>query len=456
MTCSSSVPPPQQTLLCIGQDLFSIDNYVREQYNYSLHHSDNHFHRHANKHHQTHAALSDYVPNVVMSYTDIQTLTGLESPADYGSGIEYANMLDDPNGLWRSLRMRQDDEDVPPPALQLGLWLNGSRGCRDVISGKLQHNVHRLFRFLASRSFHTYLRIGYEFDNPSFGYVNDPQAFQRAFRTMVNYCRSRVTHCRTKVSFVWHSWAASDVNLEQFYPGDDYVDWIGVSLFLQLRRDVTSSITNSSAAAVGNSINTVVRRVLDFAKRRNKPIMIAESTPFGGLSNMFDPWNEWFAPLLNVIDDYSVGMFCYIHCDWDAQPMWHNVGFGDTRLATNDTVMRLWRKRVLSNPRFVRQSKIVSCDERADVEEEASMLGTSFGDTLSLSRCRPNNSTIRTFASGGMLLFGAMLLTVIRRRMKRRAIASESESVRLEQENGSGDNLEHERQHLGYGSIVVP
>jgi hypothetical protein len=31
-------PPPNSTYLAIGQDLFSIDEYVKSQYNYSLHH----------------------------------------------------------------------------------------------------------------------------------------------------------------------------------------------------------------------------------------------------------------------------------------------------------------------------------------------------------------------------------------------------------------------------------
>jgi hypothetical protein len=33
--------------------------------------------------------------------------------------------------------------------------------------------------------------------------------------------------------------------------------------------------------------------------------------------------------------------------------MWHQVGFGDTRLDSNGTVLRLWHDEVLQNPRFL-------------------------------------------------------------------------------------------------------
>ena len=304
----------------------------------------------------------DYFPAAVMSYTDIQRLRGLEEPSDYGSGIEYAGMLHDSSSLWplpRHHHHHETADDRPTtPALQLGLWLNGSQGCRDIVNGALDDNLHRLFRFLARQPHVTFLRIGYEFDNPSFGYSDDPGLYQQAFRVMVHYCRKSIKHCRTKVQFVWHSWAASDVNLMAFYPGDDHVDWVGVSLFLQLYRD-TAAMNSTTSDDSATPINPMVQRVLRFAQQRDKPIMIAESTPFGGIDSLPDPWSSWFEPVLRVIEDYDIGMFSYISCDWESQPMWQGVGFGDSRLATNETVMRLWRYLVVHSPRF--QAKGVSC-----------------------------------------------------------------------------------------------
>jgi hypothetical protein len=167
---------------------------------------------------------------------------------------------------------------------------------------------------------------------------------------------------------VWHSWAAPRWidDLDDFYPGDEYVDWVGISIFQQLYP--WASKTGNFA---GGSIQ-YVNEVLDFAEHHDKPVMIAESTPFGGMlwdGNNFgaecsdlhmsdEPvpnniWDLWFAPVLDLIEKRDIQMWSYINCDWDSQPMWHHVGFGDTRLSTLDYVMTNWREQVLENPRFV-------------------------------------------------------------------------------------------------------
>lgn len=81
-----------------------------------------------------------------MVYTDIQTLRGLDHPADYGSGIEYADGLLDSFG----------------GGLQIGLWLNGTQGCNDILTGNLDANVHKLFEYLQDvPAEKVFLRVGY-------------------------------------------------------------------------------------------------------------------------------------------------------------------------------------------------------------------------------------------------------------------------------------------------------
>ena len=41
--------------------------------------------------------MKTYTPAAAMFYTDLETLRGLETPVDYGSGIEYAD------GIFNSL-----------------------------------------------------------------------------------------------------------------------------------------------------------------------------------------------------------------------------------------------------------------------------------------------------------------------------------------------------------------
>ena len=229
-----------------------------------------------------------------------------------------------------------------------------------------------------------------EFDNPYFGYSEDPSQYQQAFQLLVNECRRQLgwANCHKSIAFVWHSWAAPRWidDLNDFYPGDDYVDWVGISIFQQLY-PWASKVGNFAA---GGSIE-YVEEVLEFAKRHAKPVMIAESTPFGGMhwdgkrfgaskrleipflsdSVPNNIWDLWFAPILDLIERFDIRMWSYINCDWDSQPMWHNIGFGDTRLSTLDYVMTKWREQVLENPRFMSAPLLCGIHSEAESPESS-------------------------------------------------------------------------------------
>lgn len=128
-----------------------------------------------------------------------------------------------------------------------------------------------------------------EFDNPWFGF--EPSSYVRAFQTIVTACHKNLSStAKSKVKFVWHSWAAprSDgVELVDFYPGDEYVDWIGVSIFQQLYPWKTEW---------GGDHNTV-EEVLDFAISHNK-VRILSVKDF--MSFLFQSWAKMF-----FLDFYS-------------------------------------------------------------------------------------------------------------------------------------------------------
>lgn len=302
-----------------------------------------------------------------MVYTDIQTLRGLDKPVDYGSGVEYAD------GILDSLFPEQH------VGLQIGLWLNGTAGCNDVNSGALDANVHTLVQYLStSNASQIFLRVGYEFDNPSFGYSDDPDSYKRAFIKLVLACRRRLA-CHDKVQFVWHSWAARRKGvLEDYYPGNQYVDWIGVSVF-----------EHFFPWSKGEGRPEDIKEVLEFANVRGKPTMIAESTPFGGIDldvkitqqyDLMDPWDRWFQPILDLIDEYDVAMWSYINCDWESQPMWHKIGFGETRLSTNARIMKKWHDKVLHGKRrFLTAGSLLEC-ARPHTDTTQGLLGASLVD----------------------------------------------------------------------------
>jgi len=131
-----------RTYLTIGQDLFSIQEYVTSQYNASLHsHNDDDDDKKNTR------PMKDFFPAATMFYTDIQNLKGMDTPIDYGSGIEYAKGL---------------AEAYPKSGIQIGLWLNGTQGCRDIVNGNLTTNIYHMFHsILQWKVPKVFLRVGY-------------------------------------------------------------------------------------------------------------------------------------------------------------------------------------------------------------------------------------------------------------------------------------------------------
>jgi len=367
-------PPTGTTYLCVGQDLFSVDEYVMSQYNYSLHADIMNSTAEAgvvvyNITHQM--PVSSFVPSSFMVYTDLQSLRGLWAAADYGSGIQYADGLLNlfPSSIDHSHQTRG------AAGLQIGLWLNGTQGCSSICEGELDRQIEQLITYMEhSRASKIFLRLGYEFDNPEFGYSDNPELYILAFRKIVSDCRKGLSaKAQTRVMFVWHSWgapmASKQLKLHSFYPGDKYVDWIGVSIFQQVL---------PWSPPWGGQISDV-ENVLEFAQKRGKPTMIAESTPFGGIElkqaskaakenidETSDPWDRWYGQVIDVINKYDVSMWCYINCDWESQPQWHNVGFGETRLSSNTEVMTKWHEQIMSgksNRTFLNLGALDTCGD---------------------------------------------------------------------------------------------
>ena len=91
--------------------------------------------------------------------------------------------------------------------------------------------------------------------------------------------------------------------------------------------------------------------------RHGKPLMIAESTPYGlGTGKGQESWDKWFAPCFGFIDMYHVKAFCYINWEWESQPMFKGQGWGDCRIQINDLVKKRWAE-TTGSERFLKSSK---------------------------------------------------------------------------------------------------
>ena len=290
---------------------------------------------------------------------------------------------------------------------KIGLWLNGSYGCREIIEGNMDDQIRILTEYLlGAKTSVIFLRIGYEFDNPFFHYSEDTKAYILAYQKIADYIRRNIpSDSESKVQFVWHSWAAprlNNISLDQFYPGDAYVDWVGISVFQQVFP--WPSKWKEGTIDWGGQYGDMVE-VLEFADDHKKasrithlnilrarekhcnlttlfffpqkPTMIAESTPFGGINlnntdtklyNKTDSWDRWFGQVLMLIEKFEISMWSYINCDWESQPMWKGVGFGDTRLSSNKEVMDKWAYYVQNDERFLTGNSLKHCTEKREID----------------------------------------------------------------------------------------
>lgn len=122
-----------------------------------------------------------------------------------------------------------------------------------------------------------YLRIGAEMN--IWGNKPDPEEFKVAFRFLADAVHSRASHVATVWSVAHNSeW---NTKMEDFYPGDEYVDWIGISTYairhFQGRTWAKEERFNEVCFSAGDAADPVmiIKEVMDKFGGR-KPVMLAE------------------------------------------------------------------------------------------------------------------------------------------------------------------------------------
>ena len=306
-------PPDGQILIFIGQDNASVggngvyrDGYVD--------------HIGAPAGVTTYAYMAENWMNGFGYVFDAGHIDGLLTEADWGAGPACAQCYLDSTELSRSI-------------IHISFSMENNAEIL-VADGTYDYLIDELTQFLqAHRDRPFFLRIGYEFDNERTDYK--PQFFKQAFRRIVDRLRAAgLTNFATV-------YAASSVSTGEFfwtayYPGDDYVDWIGYSYW---------------------QAPPEYKGALDFARQHGKPAMIAESAPaqvFFPQDNGDEIWADWFVPLFqHVLENAdTIKAVSYINCDWASQTMWKRAAWGDTRIQTNDAIREKWLS-VINAPQFI-------------------------------------------------------------------------------------------------------
>jgi cellulose synthase (UDP-forming) len=114
-----------------------------------------------------------------------------------------------------------------------------------------------------------FIRWGHEMEQKSSRYPwqsHDEKAYINAYRHFVNRCRSRIRE-RGDIYFVWSP--VGNSSLSHYYPGSEYVDWIGLSAY-----SCTGCRTAGRASV--ESFADLVRPKYRRVRAYGKPVMVAE------------------------------------------------------------------------------------------------------------------------------------------------------------------------------------
>lgn len=349
------VPPEDKTLLFIGQDSDTIEDYLTQ-------------------------VSEDNIEGVTL-YTQIKsadpnkTFFAVERPANWQAGnMDFVKTL----------------SAVGNASLAVGLAFdncNQTNHEQQIATGTYDDTVEyivRHFKSFAPRK--VYLRIGYEFDGPWNCYT--PQNYKLAFQKISKEIDKQQASNITTVwqSATWpdsygnHNYDLTQTNhLNNWYPGDEYVDWVAMSVFY---RDLSQwNYTPPSTPEYGH------QSVLDFARKHNKPVMIAEAAPqgyrIGELTHSYiqlnqqtlvtaeQIWNNWYQPFFAFISDNRdvIRAVAYINANWQNQTMWHckegipagqpgcsQGNWGDSRVQANEYIKQQWLRHVNDSSRWIQTS----------------------------------------------------------------------------------------------------
>ena len=283
-------------------------------------------------------------------YTDL--MTGSESFGFIHRGLDGLTTTDDWGDSPSNMSLQIADEDFKHSTLSIGLDIKMGH---DTLVAKGKHDslivvLANWIKNLGNRP--VFLRIGYEFDGHDWNAYNR-EAYVSSFRRIKDMMDSLDVN---NVAYVWQSKGRGSLRkeLDEWYPGDDYVDWCSFSFF-----------------APENEFHPM----LQFARDHKKPVFLAEATPILVEKDSFPPdsmyasipehvnkaWEEWFVPFFRTIENNPdiVKAFSYINCNWKAHPMWKENGYFqhvDARLHLNKTLKKKWETEI-SKPIYLNASE---------------------------------------------------------------------------------------------------
>ena len=181
----------------------------------------------------------------------------------------------------------------PKSILSVGVDLKDS--INDIAAGKADTRIDALLNALTSYNRPIFLRLGYDLDDAPDVYVSAWRRFHERIQVKGSL----------NVTLVWEAAACEDSNIADWYPGDEFVDWMGTSF----------------ECALG---------VVQFAREHLKPVIVTETSSDAGAD-----WNGWFAPFFQFVIENN-----------DVVRAATYINEGGSRLDSNTDILKRWKEEI--------------------------------------------------------------------------------------------------------------
>lgn len=342
---SKYAPEDGKKLLIMGQDLGAVGGLDQYSDGYVNH-------------------IKTHLPAGVTSYTNLPSLDGLTNLANWGSGDVHAQSYLENSVFSNSF-------------IVIGLYIVDKLD--PIIKNKYDVALVKLADWVKMQNRPVFIRIGYEFDG-SWNHYN-PGKFKKAWKHIVHVFDKEAVH---NVAYVWQSAGIEGTNLNNWYPGDEYVNWVGYSHFDGPNPGKTT---------------------IEFGKLHNKPIMIAEAAPRRDLkaTPLEAHWNIWYEPLFQTIyANKEIKALAYINVNWNIQPMWIGQGWGDSRIQSNAIVRDKWIAETAKSP-WITASDSLFRQLRYEFWQSTAQLLVSESETSGIKISTAHNHLSVVLQNGAMM-----------------------------------------------------
>lgn len=186
--------------------------------------------------------------------------------------------------------------------------------CATITSGAYDSRLTSDLTYLSTLSCPVFLRIGGEMN--VWTVKATPADFIAAYRHIADLARTYAPN--VALVFSPNFSGASKVDMDSFYPGDSYVDWVGCSLYYnRYNLALTGQDAFLGVGEYGDPMLNV-QQTVNLSKLHKKPVMITE----GGSSNKFngEDNSEWAADKLAKAMSYLSMVYpqikAIIHSDY--------------------------------------------------------------------------------------------------------------------------------------------